>query len=201
MHPRRRRTRGAVDLLPILMIGLVCLSRQYLRSDGEDRRKSYTRQRWRNHRWLRRWENDPQLISSSYLLSSGLSLHHSERSRILPTEYSFLTEAEFRSYRFTKATFVYLDVVLKPMLSLEVEEGNAWGGWRHGVPSSIVIGNSLRMLAGGSHHDISIASGIHPKTVFKHMWKFIDALLQTELGAIAFFYEDLRISARITAGM
>tara|TARA_R110002050_G_scaffold81510_2_gene174291 strand:- start:795 stop:1277 length:483 start_codon:yes stop_codon:yes gene_type:complete len=124
---------------------------------------------------------------------------------LLPIDFTFLTEREFRKkYRFSKTTFGYIDLVLQPIISSEQRRVSEWGGRRHGVPSSLIIANSIRMLAGGSYHDIATASGIHPSTIFKHLWKFIDALMKADLGETVFYYEDvewLESQARTFAGI
>tara|TARA_R110002050_G_scaffold139938_2_gene264503 strand:- start:2423 stop:2896 length:474 start_codon:yes stop_codon:yes gene_type:complete len=110
----------------------------------------------------------------------------------LPVEFTFLTDREFKAkYRFPKATFAYIDFVLEPVMSATQRRERRWGGRRQSVPSGVMIANSIRMLAGGSHYDISSASGIHPSSLYKHLWKFIDALLGSDLGNVVFFYDDL----------
>lgn len=192
------------DLHSLQGLGPVLVGLYLLQRRGRQRRR-YRRQRGTNRLWRRHHAlmDISDMVHSTCLWSRLVGTH---RSRIMPMEFSFLQEKEFRKkYRFSKASFAYIDAVLEPLLNTQQQEG--WGGRRESdqsLPSSVLIANSIRMLAGGSHHDIAIASGVHPSTLYKNMWRFIEALLRSDLGDIVFYYDDiewLREQAETFAGI
>tara|TARA_R110002050_G_scaffold280185_1_gene427109 strand:+ start:292 stop:675 length:384 start_codon:yes stop_codon:yes gene_type:complete len=80
--------------------------------------------------------------------------------------------------------------MLDPYIIDENKRVNGWGGRRFNLPTSLLVYNSLRMLAGGSYHDIQKVCGIHRKTVYRHLSLFIVALFKTDLGKIEFCPDD-----------
>tara|TARA_R110002050_G_scaffold120809_2_gene239030 strand:- start:504 stop:1154 length:651 start_codon:yes stop_codon:yes gene_type:complete len=112
----------------------------------------------------------------------------SERERIVPFDFTYLTQDDFlKKYRFSKTTFGYLHAKIFDVLVSEKSCSTSANGK---FPLNLSIANSLRILAGDSSSDIISECDLLPEDIYIHLWTFIEAFLATRLGTVEFYYED-----------
>ena len=80
-----------------------------------------------------------------------------------------LTDRQFqRRYRIDKGGFAAILEKIKPHMPPRHRKS--------GVPNELKLSMTLRWLAGGSYLDISDLHGVHPATMYRHVWQTMRAI-------------------------
>ena len=103
-------------------------------------------------------------------------------------EMTRLSERNFRrKYRMRRATFDFLLDMIKPYLEKPPRRrGSALGGE---IPKELLLGATLRFLAGGSYLDIASDHGMSQATLYASVWEVL-AVIDKVLDNMTFKVDD-----------